>query len=198
MRFDSGCADSAEWGKASGSRRSNTAMRWWASILTGRMPWRPQGHRRRVDHRHGGRHDRGTLDRRRGNHNALAGAGPGPGGGVRARDPDGAGAVAFGAPAPRRRPPAGLGDGRVRRVDPQGVGRDISVARQADYLVAWLDAIGVERAVLVGHDLGGGVVQIAAVRSPSRCAGPVLRSGTGPRPRSGSPRSVATWPPVTW
>jgi len=57
---------------------------------------------------------------------------------------------------------------------PQGVGLDISVARQADYLVAWLDAIGVERAVLVGHDLGGGVVQIAAVRSPSRCAGLVL------------------------
>ncbi len=57
---------------------------------------------------------------------------------------------------------------------PQGEGRDISVARQADHLLSWLDAIGVERAVLVGHDLGGGVAQIAAVRSPSRCTGLVL------------------------
>ena len=36
--------------------------------------------------------------------------------------------------------------------------------------------LGVERAVLVGHDLGGGVVQIAAVREPSLCAGIVLTS----------------------
>lgn len=57
---------------------------------------------------------------------------------------------------------------------PAGVGRDISVARQAEYLLAWLDAVGVERIVLVGHDLGGGVAQIAAVRSPERCAGLVL------------------------
>jgi pimeloyl-ACP methyl ester carboxylesterase len=35
----------------------------------------------------------------------------------------------------------------------------------------------VERAVLVGHDLGGGVVQIAAVRAPQRCAGLVLTYG---------------------
>jgi pimeloyl-ACP methyl ester carboxylesterase len=53
----------------------------------------------------------------------------------------------------------------------QGRGRDISVARQADYLVAWLRALGVERAVLAGHDLGGGVVQIAAVRHPDLVAG---------------------------
>ena len=57
---------------------------------------------------------------------------------------------------------------------PEGAGADISVAAQADHLVAWLDAMGIERAVLVGHDLGGGVAQIAAVRAPSRCAGLVL------------------------
>ncbi len=57
---------------------------------------------------------------------------------------------------------------------PAGRQRDISVRRQAEYLLAWLDTIGVERAVLVGHDLGGGVVQIAAVRQPQRCAGLVL------------------------
>lgn len=53
-------------------------------------------------------------------------------------------------------------------------GRDISVARQADHLVTWMDAIGLDHAVLVGHDLGGGVVQIAAVRHRRRVRGIVL------------------------
>lgn len=55
-----------------------------------------------------------------------------------------------------------------------GHGRDISVAKQAQYLLAWLDELGVDHAVLVGHDLGGGVVEIAAVRDPARCAALVL------------------------
>lgn len=59
----------------------------------------------------------------------------------------------------------------------EGVDRDISVSAQADRLLAWMDAVGLERAVLVGHDLGGGVVQIAAVREPSRCAGLVVTNG---------------------
>jgi len=62
---------------------------------------------------------------------------------------------------------------------PAGVHRDISVARQADYLLAWLEAVGVDRAVFVGHDLGGGVVQIAAVKAPQRCAGLVLANSVG-------------------
>jgi pimeloyl-ACP methyl ester carboxylesterase len=57
---------------------------------------------------------------------------------------------------------------------PSGRDRDISIARQADYLLGWLEQLGVERAALVGHDLGGGVVQVAAVRDPGRCAGLVL------------------------
>lgn len=57
---------------------------------------------------------------------------------------------------------------------PQGQNRDISVSRQADYLDAWLQHLGIERAVLVGHDLGGGVVQILATRHRSRVAGIVL------------------------
>lgn len=57
---------------------------------------------------------------------------------------------------------------------PEGRGRDISVRQQAEYLVAWLRTIGVERAVLVGHDLGGGVAQIAAVRHPDLVQGLVL------------------------
>lgn len=62
---------------------------------------------------------------------------------------------------------------------PEGRNRDISVARQADHLRAWMHAVGVDRAVLVGHDLGGGVAQIAAVREPSLCAGLVLTNSIG-------------------
>lgn len=57
---------------------------------------------------------------------------------------------------------------------PAGVHRDLSVARQAGYLLAWLDHLGIDRALLVGHDLGGGVAQIAAVRRPGLCTGLVL------------------------
>lgn len=62
---------------------------------------------------------------------------------------------------------------------PDGRERDISVGRQADYLAAWLRALGIRRAVLVGHDLGGGVAQIAAVRRPDVCAGLVLTNAIG-------------------
>ena len=62
---------------------------------------------------------------------------------------------------------------------PAGRERDISVAQQASYLLAWLDALEIERAVLVGHDLGGGVAHIAAVRAPQRCAGLVLTNAVG-------------------
>lgn len=51
---------------------------------------------------------------------------------------------------------------------------DISVAAQAAYLLEFLEARGIGRAVLVGHDLGGGVVQIAAAHAPKVCAGLVL------------------------
>lgn len=60
---------------------------------------------------------------------------------------------------------------------PFGADRDISVSAQASHLLRWLDALGIGRAVLVGHDLGGGVAQIAAVREPARCAGGEGRAG---------------------
>ncbi|MFN2398125.1 MAG: alpha/beta fold hydrolase [Gemmatimonadaceae bacterium] len=62
---------------------------------------------------------------------------------------------------------------------PAGTDRDISVARQAEYLVRWLDTLRIERAVFGGHDLGAGVVQIAAVRHPERCAGILITNGIG-------------------
>jgi len=61
----------------------------------------------------------------------------------------------------------------------EGAGRNISVAAQAEYLLAWMEALGIRRAVLAGHDLGGGVVQIAAVREPARCAGLLLTNSIG-------------------
>ncbi|MFU8829387.1 MAG: alpha/beta fold hydrolase [Phycisphaerales bacterium] len=60
---------------------------------------------------------------------------------------------------------------------PQGANRDISIARQARYLAAWMTHLDLEPAILVGHDLGGGVVQIAAVRDRARCRG-ILLSNT--------------------
>jgi pimeloyl-ACP methyl ester carboxylesterase len=60
-----------------------------------------------------------------------------------------------------------------------GQKRDISVAKQAEYLRAFMQALGLERAVLVGHDLGGGVAQIAALAESARCAGLVLADAIG-------------------
>jgi pimeloyl-ACP methyl ester carboxylesterase len=62
---------------------------------------------------------------------------------------------------------------------PDGTGRDLSVCAQAGYLLQWLDAMRIERAVLAGHDLGGGVVQIAALQAPERCAGLLLTNAIG-------------------
>jgi pimeloyl-ACP methyl ester carboxylesterase len=59
------------------------------------------------------------------------------------------------------------------------VGRDISVAQQANYLVRWLRHLGIDKAVLAGHDLGGGVVQIAAVRDRDLCSGLFLTNAIG-------------------
>lgn len=62
---------------------------------------------------------------------------------------------------------------------PAGQGRDISVRAQASYLHVWLDQQGLEEVILVGHDLGGGVAQIAAVEDRSRFAGIVLTNSIG-------------------
>ena len=56
----------------------------------------------------------------------------------------------------------------------EGGDRDLGLAAQADRLLRWLDLVGVEASVLVGHDLGGGVAQIAAVRGPGRFSGIML------------------------
>jgi pimeloyl-ACP methyl ester carboxylesterase len=57
---------------------------------------------------------------------------------------------------------------------PQGEGRDLSLSAQADHVAAWWDRLGLGPAVLGGHDLGGGVAQILAVRRPDLVAGLLL------------------------
>lgn len=75
-------------------------------------------------------------------------------------------------------------------------GRDISVRRQAEYLVAWMRDQGIARAVLVGHDLGGGAAHIAAAREPDVCVGLVLVNSIGydswPIPRVKALRSMGS------
>ncbi len=59
---------------------------------------------------------------------------------------------------------------------PQGARRNISVAQQAVYMLDWLRALRIRRAVFVGHGLGGGVLQVALKRMPTLCQGLVLVS----------------------
>lgn len=57
---------------------------------------------------------------------------------------------------------------------PLGEGRDVSMSAQAEYLASALPRAGIDSAVLVGHDLGGGVVQALAVHRPDLVRGIVL------------------------
>lgn len=62
---------------------------------------------------------------------------------------------------------------------PEGRGRDISIGAQADYLAAWIDHLGLRPVILAGHDLGGGVAQLAAASYPGLCAGLFLTNSVG-------------------
>lgn len=60
-------------------------------------------------------------------------------------------------------------------------GRARGIAANADVVVALLDRLKIERAVLVGHSWGGGVALSGALRAPKRVAGLVLVASIGPR-----------------
>lgn len=47
---------------------------------------------------------------------------------------------------------------------------NVSIAAQSDMLIGLLDALGVARAQVFAHDIGGGVAQIMAVEHPERVA----------------------------
>jgi pimeloyl-ACP methyl ester carboxylesterase len=57
-----------------------------------------------------------------------------------------------------------LGYGRSDRPN----GRDLSLRGHADRLVEVMDVLGINYACVVGHDLGGGIAQMLAIRSPTR------------------------------
>ncbi len=60
-------------------------------------------------------------------------------------------------------------------------GRD-TITAYADVILGLLDALALERAVVVGHSMGGAIVQMLALDHPDRVAGLVL-IGTGARLR---------------
>jgi pimeloyl-ACP methyl ester carboxylesterase len=64
---------------------------------------------------------------------------------------------------------------RVVVVDLLGYGRsdrpmerDLSIKGHAERVIALLDALRIQYAAIVGHDLGGGIAQYLAVRHPTR------------------------------
>lgn len=67
---------------------------------------------------------------------------------------------------------------RVLAVDMLGYGdspapedQPVDLATQAAVLLGLIDTLGLDRVVVVGHDLGGGVAQILAVAASDRVAG---------------------------
>ncbi len=66
--------------------------------------------------------------------------------------------------------------------------------RHSDDLVGILDALGVARALFVGHSMGALVVAVAAVRQPARSTGVVLVDG-GPALTSPNRKMSASFLP---
>jgi pimeloyl-ACP methyl ester carboxylesterase len=56
----------------------------------------------------------------------------------------------------------------------EGMEHDISLPKQADFLYDWLKHLNITKAIFVGHDLGGGVLQHLLVKHPELSAGLVL------------------------
>ncbi|MGQ9908403.1 MAG: alpha/beta fold hydrolase [Candidatus Flexifilum sp.] len=63
-----------------------------------------------------------------------------------------------------------------------------SPGQMADFTAAFMDALGIERATLIGHSQGGGVIGYFAMRYPQRVDRLVFVSGA-PRPTEGGPVS---------
>ncbi|MBN1882022.1 MAG: alpha/beta fold hydrolase [Deltaproteobacteria bacterium] len=77
-------------------------------------------------------------------------------------------------------------DGPVYAMDLPGFGlsdkpkgHDYSLDGYADFIAAYMDAMGIERAVLVGNSMGGGIAVKTQIRHPDRVAGLVLIDALG-------------------
>jgi pimeloyl-ACP methyl ester carboxylesterase len=64
------------------------------------------------------------------------------------------------------------------RSDPPN-GRPITLLAHAERVVGLLDALGIDQACIVGHDLGGGVAQAMAIHAPSRVSRLALVDSVG-------------------
>ncbi len=47
-------------------------------------------------------------------------------------------------------------------------GQDLSIKAQVEYIAHWSEAVGLNEFHLVGHDIGGGVAQLLALRHPEK------------------------------
>jgi len=56
---------------------------------------------------------------------------------------------------------------------------DLSLKNHAEEIIGFLDVLGLEKVHLIGHDLGGGISQILAVRYPSRIKSVILMNTVG-------------------
>ncbi|WP_138415995.1 alpha/beta fold hydrolase [Aquibacillus sediminis] len=54
---------------------------------------------------------------------------------------------------------------------------DLTLPKQAEYIINLLDQLGISKAHFVGHDLGGGIVQILSVYYPQRVKSIVVADG---------------------
>ena len=55
----------------------------------------------------------------------------------------------------------------------------LDIAEMAETLIAWMDAVGLERAYLLGNSLGCHTITVIAARHPERVAGAILVSPVG-------------------
>lgn len=80
-----------------------------------------------------------------------------------------------------------MADGHVYSLDLPGHGKspgagEERIAEYARLIVAWMEALQIEKAILVGHSMGGAIAIMTSLRYPERVAGLVL-VGTGGRLR---------------
>lgn len=103
-------------------------------------------------------------------------------------------------------PPVCAGGVRVVRLDLPGFGRsprwgpeDVQTRTRAACVVDAVEALGLERVVVVGHSLGGAVAIAAAERAPERVAGVALICSVGLRPhRASLPRNPIPSAIIRW
>lgn len=60
-----------------------------------------------------------------------------------------------------------------------GLGKQ-SVEKYAETIAEWMDAVGIERALIVGHSMGGAIAQTLCIKFPQKVTGLIL-IGTGAR-----------------